>query len=227
MNVLVLHATKNTGGKKDATHVFVPEAARFAAHMMAQGHEVMLHGFDNLLPPPRRRAEVEQVMNLGPARDGLGTWDVVAFFGHGTRRGIQTGHNVATLPRLLRALRPRLSGRVVMPLYACSTAGGAGPGGDGGFADRLRDVLSEAGVTGHIDAHTVLGHSTANPYVRRFYLDGQGAGLGGDWVVAPGSPNWRPWVRQLHAERDEPGAGTLRFDFPFMTLPEVDAALEG
>ena len=94
---------------------------------------------------------------------------------------------------------------------------GDGPGGDGGFADALRDALSERGVTGHVDAHVTTGHTTRNPHVRRFYCDGAAAGTGGDWLVAPGSPKWRRWVTALK--------GDMRFRFPWLTPAEIDAAL--
>lgn len=229
MNVLVLHATKNTGGKRDATGAFMPESGRFAEQLkrLHPDAHVVRVGFDNTLLPRHRRAQVEKVIALGPAGDGAGHWDRVALFCHGTHRGLQTGHTLATLPRLVAALAPRLRGpnHAIITLYACSTADGKdtkakGPGGDGGFADRLRDKLSVLGFLGHVDAHSTVGHTTINPFVRRFYLDGQAEGYGGDWIVAPGSPEWRTWVRRLADKND-----TLRFDFPSMTLPEVDSAL--
>ena len=61
-------------------------------------------------------------------------------------------------------------------LYACSTAKGENTaqdmeavGGDGGFTDRLRDLLCQAGAVDYqVDAHSTAGHTMKNPYVRRF-----------------------------------------------------------
>jgi hypothetical protein len=147
--------------------------------------------------------------------------DHVALFCHGLARGIQTGHDLATVATLADAISastapPR---HLVVTLYACDAADTrtGGPGGDGGFADALRDALSERGITGHVDAHVTTGHTTKNPYVRRFYCDGQAAGTGGDWLVAPGSPKWRAWVRALK--------GDMRWRFPWLTPAEIDGAL--
>jgi len=53
--------------------------------------------------------------------------------------------------------------------------------------------------------------------VRRFWCDGEAAGTGGDWLVAPGSPKWRAWIRALK--------GDMRWRFPWLTPAEIDAAL--
>ncbi|MBK7153843.1 MAG: hypothetical protein IPH72_19025 [Sandaracinaceae bacterium] len=63
-------------------------------------------------------------------------------------------------------------------------------GGDGGFADQLRDALAAHGLTGHVDAHAKPGHTTKNPHLRRFHMDG-GPGVGGEWLVEPGTALWR------------------------------------
>src|SRR5690606_18287712 len=101
----------------------------------------------------------------------------------------------------------------IITLYACDAARDGdsdrrddvapGPGGDGGFADALRDALSaDHHMHGHVDAHASLGHATKNPFVRRFWMDGESADIGGDWLISPGSPAWRTWVRRMANKTD-------------------------
>ncbi len=104
----------------------------------------------------------------------------------------------------------------IVTLYACSTADGPHLGGDGGFADALRDALCKVGATGCVvDAHTTAGHTTRNPYVRRFY--GAASPVGGVWIVEPKSALWRPWVKALQ--------GPFRWEFPLLTVAEIHARL--
>ena len=221
MRALIMHPLHNSGTKRDATGAFIPEARAYAKHLRAMVGDALyewrieVHGFDNRAGKLQRRREVEDLL-----RDGDPV-DTVALFCHGLARGIQTGHDLATVTTLAEALVVAAgpSKRLVVTLYACDAADspGDGPGGDGGFADALRDALSERGITGHVDAHVTTGHTTRNPYVRRFWIDGQAAGTGGDWLIAPGSPKWRAWVRALK--------GPMRFRFPWLTPAEIDAAL--
>lgn len=213
MRALILHPLHNTAGKRDATGAFIPEARAYANGELGSRADVVLAGFDNSASKLARRRQVEAaIRNAGPIQH-------FALFGHGLARGLQTGHDLATVSTLADALAASCgpSRRLVVTLYACDAADGKGPGGDGGFADALRDALSERGVTGHVDAHVTTGHTTRNPYVRRFWCDGAAAGTGGDWLVAPGSPKWRKWVAALK--------GDMRFRFPWLTPAEIDAAL--
>jgi hypothetical protein len=114
-------------------------------------------------------------------------------------------------------------------LYACTTGSDndgndandrdKGPGGEGGMADALRNELRKAGVRATIFAHATKGHTTANPWVRRFDPDEL---AGGDWVVEPHSELWMRWVHRLSDPRD-----TFRFRFPFMTAGELELELRG
>ena len=223
MRALIILPQHNSPGKRDVTGAFRPEAKRFAESLHERGFSTHTHAFDNKASKAKRRAEVERAIWEGVFHsDGIGIdglWDVVAFFCHGFTRGMQTGHDMATVGDLAETIALRSSDTVVVPLYACSTAStrtGA-PGGDGGFADALRDALSERGKRGHVDAHDTVAHTTKNPRVRRFWMDGEAAGTGGDWIVAPGSPKWRAWRAALK--------GPMRFAFPFMSPAEVDGAL--
>jgi hypothetical protein len=111
----------------------------------------------------------------------------------------------------------------VVALYCCSTGAASSAdayaefGGDGGFADRLRDALCVAGgVHCTVDAHTTAGHTTMNPYVRRF--EGRGSrvgGVGGFDLVSPKSGDlWRRWRRALRET-------SLRYRFPVMSVAEI------
>ena len=154
----------------------------------------------------------------------------LAVFCHGWSSGIQLCHGsrVEQLAKLLRAAMPGTNPDVT--LYCCTTgsdllastsevSGSEAPGGDGGFADRLRDELCEAGaVHCQVDAHTVLGHTTRNPYLRRF--EGAGVptgGVGGHWLVTPRSKLWPRWVEAMK--------GDLRWRFPTMTVGQIHGEL--
>lgn len=218
MRALIIHAGYNTT-KPDATGAFIPEARSYREMLLSLGHEVASSVLDNRAPKPTRRRQVEGHISTGKA---LGGWDHVAFFGHGLSRSLQTGHDLTTVGALADALTGSVgaSRRLVVTLYACDAGDSprTGPGGDGGFADALRDALAARGVTGYVDAHTTTGHTTRNPHVRRFSMDG-GPGVGGEWLVEPGSPLWRKWVAALK--------GPMRFRFPLLTREQIRAELGG
>ena len=157
----------------------------------------------------------------------------VAFFCHGWSSAIQLCP-AARVHELARAIRAASADTApVVTLYACTTGSdtdaktpergegphGDAPGGDGGFADQLRDALcAEGAVDCIVDAHTVEGHTTRNPYVRRFAGCGVATGgVGGQWLVTPRSALWDRWV---HAVK-----GELRWRFPTMMLGEIHAEL--
>jgi hypothetical protein len=213
MTTLVLTPDRNVR-KKDYTGEFKPAAIRLQKLQAAELRPVHIRTIDVSKPPQTRFeqvlariAEVEQVTCL----------QRIVFLCHGTKTGLQLGLNRANVARFARAL-PREPHTIT--LYACSAAGPSEhPTGDGLFADALRDavvrqfVLSPA-VDVTVDAHTTVDNATRNPYVRRFKRDGaQVAGVGGRWVVEPGSPLWRTWVRALKTD--------FRFSFPFMSVGEI------
>lgn len=219
---LILHPQHASKSKPADAGEFRREATGFGASLADAGWDVTQQSFDNELPKPMRRASVERVIAGG---DGL--WDIVALFGHGLKHSIQTGHDMASIPALADLLDAHASPHVRIELYACDAARDSdwnkkddvrdAVGGDGGFADALRDALSTHGLTGHVDAHAVAAHTTWNPYVRRFYMDGEGVASGAGWLVDPKGPHWRAWRAALR--------GPMRFRFPLLTADEIAAAL--
>ena len=95
-----------------------------------------------------------------------------------------------------------------------------GPGTDDGFADQLRDHMSQYGFTGHVDAHLTAGHTTWNPNVIRFVCEGWEEDVcGGAWIIQPQSRHWKKWVEALHKT-------DLKYRFPFMDEIEIMEELE-
>lgn len=216
MTILVAMPQYNTAGKSDASGAFHPEAFAFCR----------LHGgtpaqFNNRIPMRHRFEEVLKWINHASP----GSVKTLAMFCHGYKTGLQCGVTNSNAAQFAIALQTALAPGPRIVLYACDAARDTdddrsddtapGPGGDGGFADKLRHELSTRGVKATIYAHSTAGHTTRNPFVRRFDPDEL---AGGHWVVTPHSPLWRTWVRSL---RD----GTLRFRFPFMTQAELEREL--
>ncbi len=207
----------NRPGLFDVTGAFAPEARRFA----------LQHGADPALAIVRfpalakaqadRRAPIYEALKRQKGQPAL---SIAAWFCHGYRDGLQSGLSTRDLPELANKLAGRLEHDGHVLLYACDAGrdGDAersddtlpGPGGEGGFADGLRDQLEALGRRVTIMAHTRAGHTTTNPYARRFAA-GTG-GQGGSWYVEPGTPLFQRFMRALK----EP-TSTLRFRFPRMT----------
>jgi hypothetical protein len=218
MSLLIVTPDRNTPGRKDFSGAFLPESLAFAVRANVHSvdrDEIRTVRIDLGGSGAARRAQL--ITAIAECERPL---ELVAFFCHGLMRklpqlGWDTG-NVAELATALAARMP-IGARVV--LYACSTAAGSGTGGDNGFADRLRDALCAAGaIDCQVDAHFGAGHATMNPRVRRF--EGRGShtgGVGGAWIVPPGSPKWRAWIAKLKTP--------YRFDFPFLPLASIHAAL--
>ena len=219
MRALILHPLHPSPSKPGDAGEFKREAMRFGDMLIADGWDVTMQTFDNRPVRPSRRKPVDRAI-------ASGTWDMLALFGHGLRNSIQTGHDIASIPALADLLAEHSARPLRVELYACDAARDNdrdkrddvrdAVGGDGGFADLLRDALAERGVTGHVDAHAKTGHTTKNPHVRRFSMD-DGPGKGAAFLVDPKSPHWRAWVRALK--------GDLRFRFPLMTREQIEAAL--
>lgn len=222
MTVLALVPMSNSKGKKDVTGAFLPEAKRWL-----DLHGGALARFDNAAAPAKRRADVEAILR---GHSGL---RAVGFFCHGLSRQLQTGHGISHVDALADALTSATLPGAVVALYACDAADTPvknAPGGDDGFADRLRDALilrdAEHWQGGHVDAHVTTGHTTTNPYVRRFACSLAVPSevplgiVGGEWLVKPGSAAWGTWRRALR-ETD------LRFRFPFMREREIHDELRG
>jgi hypothetical protein len=224
-NVLVFAPQYNTAGKKaDATGAFQPEAQAFARHHGVPKNQVVY--VDNTLSKREMRQTVLGVVAaFRQGASGGKPPDAVAFFCHGQGKRIQFGFDTTNVADLAKAMTGIVAPRVA--LYACNTGKAsdaealAAFGGDGGFADALRDALCQAGATEcQVDAHTTAGHTTMNPNVRRF--QGMGSpvgGVGGFYIVHPKQKNlWKKWRTVLRETN-------LRFDFPFMSVAEIHKAL--
>lgn len=223
MTVLVLHAIRNSPpspaypkGRNDARGAFIPEAIGFAKRAAELG-PAMRRGFDNTRPEAARAREVESLItSASPVHQVT----VLAIMCHGFRNRLQTGHTLATVGRLARAIRAVCVDDVRIALMACSTAASRRklPDGEGGFADALRDELVKLGCRGGwVDGHSTAAHATRNPFVRRMYTE---PGLeGGTWLVEPLTRLWKPWRDALEGE--------MRFRFPTRTIEQVRAELGG
>jgi len=219
---IVLSPAHDSHGKKDVTYAFRPEAHRFATL-----HDCTHVEIDNRGSMPARRKRVVEAIR-GARYDAYAT-PIVAIFCHGWRDGIQLGVRVRDVDELAAAIaEATASAATIVALYCCDTAQGvergadtsAGPGGDGGFADELRDALCRAGVEWTVvDAHVTTGHTTRNPNLRRFGGEGsKTGGSGGGWIVRPRSRLWKPWAAALRRT-------DMRLRFPVLTVPEIHAEL--
>lgn len=223
MKLVAFYDHNDAPGKKDATGAFIPQALRFGKRRRAAGDLVSLFPYEDADPSKaRRRQSITNGIRTAAQKEG--PFDAYVYFGHGLRRSLPSGgFDLTTLPELVQAIRDTATPtkRIVVTLFACSSgeAPGRGIDGDGGLADILRDMLSEQGFTGWVDAHTTAAHTTENPYCRRFVMDGKGAAIGGQWIVEPRSELWAEWKRRL--DDDE----VFRFAFPYMSVDEIRRAL--
>jgi hypothetical protein len=218
VTALVFVPMHNVHGKRDAEE-FLREAHRFN-HV----HGIRdVHIFDNKSPMVRRRDTLfRQLPDVEP-----GTLETLALFCHGWEDGVQLGFNRRLVRDLVKRLKPACAPKLTVALYCCSTGmdddgttadeRAPGPGGDGGFADRLRDALCDAGIAATVFAHSTPGHTTQNPYVRVFAPDRRN---GGEWLIEPGSELWPYWRRSLQTT-------DLRFKFPFVSREAVEGLLRG
>lgn len=212
MSTLILTPDRDVV-KKDYTAVFKPSALELQRVNAVAGRPTYIRQIDvNKSLQLRFKqlcstiAEVEEITDL----------DRIVFMCHGTRRQLQLGVTRANVADFAKAL-PREPYEIT--LYACSAAGPASHSGDGHLADMLRDAVvtrfkrtPDVDVT--VDAHATKGHATRNPYVRRFKRDGASTpGVGGRWIVEPGSALWPKWKRALQTD--------FRYKFPRMTIGEV------
>lgn len=218
---LVFMPDANTPGKSDATGAFWPMARAFVQATAPQSASFLR--FPAFAPLGKRRA-----FCVSGARAFGTPIDTLAFFCHGYKSGLQTGFQISSLSSLARLIVDYATVDAYVLLYACDTGRDgddhtdderlAGPGGDGGFADELRDALERLERRVTVMGHSTAGHCTHNPYARRF-RPGMG-GRGGEWYVEPGSSAWKAWTRALR----EPSS-TLRFRFPRMEPAQIQREL--
>jgi hypothetical protein len=138
----------------------------------------------------------------------------IAFFCHGTPKGISLGFSVANIRELARAIAAACGSNVVyIGLYACLTGRGNFWGGTKnrknledrkekivtkreGFAMLLCRELDDLGVHAVITAHLTSGHTTYNPYKVRIEKRG-------DYITrtrmckAEPRDKWRAWCKKL------------------------------
>lgn len=153
----------------------------------------------------------------------------LAFFMHGTFRWIQLGFHLEHVPMLANALSRACDVRDLrICLYACSAASEQGEtedhqknapaGGEGGFADALRDELLRLKVQTTVYAHATVGHTTENPFVRVFGpYDPDKGGLA---LIEHHDPLFPAWERALRQ-------GDLWQRYPLMTREELRLELGG
>jgi len=190
MTAIAFAPKHNTPGKRDATGAFIPCATRWAEYW--DGKLVLI---DNHQSKAKQRAAVLD------AADGF-FFGRIAFFCHGLPRSLGLGFDLSSVAELAKVL----TGSSCVTLFACST----GADEVHGFAARLRDELCRCGADNvTVDSHTTAGHTTENPYVRRFADYTPRGGDGGQWIVAPGSALWPKWRAAL--KLSAPGGLWLRF----------------
>jgi hypothetical protein len=212
----------NTVGRKDASGAFLPDARAFARHHGCEPDDVVVR-FPAASPPDRRRWVCTQMLRA------LKDLEVVAFFCHGWPDGLQAGFQRPHILTLARLLAASTVANAHVLLYACNAGRDrdadalddlqTGPGGDGGFADELRDACDSMKARITVTAHASAGHTTQNPYVRYF---APGDSQGGVWYVEPKSELWPLWVRALRDPQS-----TLRWRFWGMTREAIAAELRG
>lgn len=228
MKAMIFAAGTNSPNKRDAAE-FQAEADRFR-----RCHELMdpVHIFDNTKPVDARRAQTLEFLSEAEP-DSL---DTVVFFSHGWPDGMQSGFTKTYVPQFAAALKRCCKPVASLVLYCCSTAADGdksdlnerkpGPGGDGGFADAVRDEAARVGFSLVVYGHSVVGHTTENPYARVFVPV---ESKGGTWVLGPDSPLWAQWVRALKSTgRDGKfdATRTFRFRYPYMQMAEITAFLK-
>ena len=217
---LVLRPKKGEPG--DGYHAFAPESNRFLELHPGALVEISAQKMSGTVPKDEARAakKMRRAATIGAVTGNPG-FDTLAIFSHGWSSGFQFGfdtRNVDELAFAIRAARAPADVRVVF--YSCGCGDGSGVDGDGGFADALRDKLCQEGLAHcQVDAHTTVGHTTRNPWVRRFRGEGSmTGGQGGGWIVAPTSDLWRAWRRAL-ANTD------LRYRYPYLEIGDIHEEL--
>lgn len=220
--------------RADATGAFQPAARRFMTHhginpSMYHLIDNKQNGRDGKATPKDKARMRQQVLT---AIDKCTQEGIVlrgaAFFCHGYKSGIQFGFTSKNVNQLASSLDCASHKNLRVPLYACDAGRDADRyrrddleafGGDGGFADILRDALCRYGLVDNIVwAHTTPGHTLKNSHVRVFPGMGSEIGnTGGFYVIHPKDRKlWRAWKAAIK-DKDN----TLELDFPFMEIAEI------
>lgn len=255
-NMIVITPDRNVHST-DFKGAFEPESLTFM--QVVPGRHKLIK-FDASKGMPTRQRQVFDELEACKGADYSG----VACFCHGWHNGIQAGIRTADIPQFVRLICAATKNGVdakdvlYVPLYCCSTAASTDTpeaasetGGDGGFADTLRDVFcAQSKPWVRVYAHTTAGHTTRNPQARVFEGKGSPIGMvGGEALVRqppPKNPLWPIWRDALMSKspfdrgtmtaprafvagtRGVPGPMDrehLRFAAPFMTIAELHGAL--
>lgn len=224
MKMLIFAPDFDSPGKKDVSGAFLPGARAFARHHNAVPEDVIKR-FASGVHIDQRRAQVSLAIRAVDA-----PLDVLAFFCHGWKNGIQAGFTLSHQLLFARLMAQHAKPNAHVLLFACDAGRDAdadevddrstGPGGDGGFADGLRDACEALGRSVTVLAHATTGHTVENPFARRFAPDT--GGKGGDWYIDPKHTLWPLWRRALMDPRS-----TLRHRFYAMTTREIETELRG
>jgi hypothetical protein len=215
---LVLYCSTNSPGKHDASGAFIPEAKAFAkCHGIPNSDVIGMGG----------SGTARRMITLEALRERAGrNLDCIALFCHGTSKWLQLVGGLKHVHSFAEQIAACIAPGATIILYACSTADGPGnydgddlgASVDGGFADKLRDELSDLGCRGLVIAHETAGHTTWNPYA--IWLSASGTGrAGNEYYVSPRAGYWRRWIKALRST-------DLRYRFPFMTGDEIRAELD-
>ena len=258
VDTLIITPDRNTS-HNDYKGAFEPEAIHY--QRAVPGHHKVVK-IDVSKSMTARRKQLFEV--LTEAAKEARKYRAIAFFCHGWADGIQVGVRKANLPDLVKLIAACTKNGtderdlLHVMLFCCSTA--AAPhsaeaesevGGDGGFADTMRDQFCAQGKPWvKIFGHTSKGHTTRNPEARWF--EGKGSpvgGIGGEWLVRrppPKNPLWSIWYKALTAKppfdkgtMPAPAAYSvglrgnmpdverkhLRFHAPYMTIAELHSLL--
>jgi hypothetical protein len=147
----------------------------------------------------------------------------LAFFCHGTPKGISLGFSVANVRELARAIAAACGTNVVyIGLYACLTGRGNFWGGTKnhknledrkekvvtkreGFAMLLCKELDDLGIHAVITAHLTAGHTTYNPYKVRIERNGVYITRRRLTHSTP-RKDWINWIKRLNTDL------TFRYD---------------
>lgn len=225
MGILIWVPDANRPGMSDTTGAFLPEAMAYARFRGVDPRECLVRfPADGTLD--RRRGPC--MASLRNVREPI---DTLAVFCHGYKDGLQAGFTAKLgLDALATAIASKATIDAHVLLYACDTGRDEdaselderlpGPGGDGGFADRLRDACEALGRYVTVMGHSTKGHATRNPNARRFAPGTEGQG--GEWYIEPGSRLWSRWAAALREPRS-----TLRWRYPMMSTREIEQELSG
>lgn len=250
VDALIITGDRDSEGKKDFSGAFRPEAEQFKKVHDTNANIICIDTSKSMAN--RKKQLFSEIEKLAKCCK----FDVVAFFMHGWSSGIQCGLRIQDIKDFVSILKPCIlygdtpNYQAYFLLYCCLTGSGESIGGNGGFADRLRDELCLVKKPWcRVYSHTTAGHTTRNPYARVF--DGKGSlvgGVDGEWMIRPPSkgvksPLWRKWVDALWSRKnfstgkmnapfsilsdknDKVSCKDFRFIAPFMTTEELHATL--